>query len=67
MAKGPREIIRNRLSASINAVAKVREYLMANGEMYRADGHGDIVSQYEVVYSFAQELENLLVGLRGEY
>lgn len=67
MARGPRQQINERLDSSIKATQKIKEYLAINGESYAADGHGDIKAQYEVVFAFTQELENLLMSLRQTY
>lgn len=67
MARGPRQQILERLDSSIQAAQKIQGYLVENGERYAEDGHGDIKAQYEVVFSFTQELINLLTALRSTY
>ncbi len=67
MARGPRQQIIERLDSSIKACQRIKEYLAMNGDAYEADGHADIKEQYVVVFTFAQELENLIVSLRQTY
>lgn len=66
MAKGPREMIKQHLDASIGHVEKIKEYLVRNGEMNR-EFHPEITKEYEVVYSFFEEGKNLLEGLLRTY
>ena len=66
MSNGPREGIKRRLEQSITHIETIQVYLIQNGEIYFTD-HPEITEQYKAVYSFAEELKNLLEGLRYTY
>lgn len=63
MSNNPRAEIKRKLDGLINHVETIQNALAFLGELYR-EHHPEITKQYEVTYAFAQQLKELLDGLK---
>lgn len=66
MPTSPRDAIKRRLDQAVTHVETIQGYLIQNGEVYR-ESHPEIVTQYETVYAFTEQLKELLSSLRYTY
>lgn len=66
MPNNPRQQIKKDLDRCIGHIAWIKDILMLTGEKYR-EHHPEIVEQYQTVFAFFDQGEELVRGLRDTY